>query len=111
MKFLHGPVAPPGPPASAAAETALVRTEDTDMSTSSYNVQAVVVTPETSLYGRELTQMLKRVAAHIFTTVFEWHERARQRRRLSEIDDRMLEDIGLSRADVSREVEKPFWML
>ena len=38
-----------------------------------------------------------------------WHERARQRRRLLELDDRMLKDIGVSRADAVREASKPFW--
>jgi uncharacterized protein YjiS (DUF1127 family) len=38
-----------------------------------------------------------------------WAERARQRRQLAELDDYMLRDIGLSRADVATEVGKPFW--
>lgn len=38
-----------------------------------------------------------------------WIERARQRRALFRLDDRMLKDIGLSRADVAREADKPFW--
>ncbi|MBX6321735.1 MAG: DUF1127 domain-containing protein [Rhodospirillaceae bacterium] len=36
-------------------------------------------------------------------------ERARQRHALQSLDDRMLKDIGLTRADVEREVRKPFW--
>ena len=38
-----------------------------------------------------------------------WRERARQRHALAELDDRMLKDIGLSQAEVSREIAKPFW--
>ena len=38
-----------------------------------------------------------------------WLERARQRRALQRLDDRMLKDIGLSRADVAHEADKPFW--
>jgi len=38
-----------------------------------------------------------------------WIERARQRRMLASLDERMLKDIGLSRLDVSREVDKAFW--
>jgi len=38
-----------------------------------------------------------------------WAERARQRRALLTLDDRMLADIGLTRADVRREYDKPFW--
>lgn len=38
-----------------------------------------------------------------------WQERARQRRQLLELDDRMLRDIGVSRYDAEREASKPFW--
>ncbi len=38
-----------------------------------------------------------------------WMERARTRRRLLTLDDRMLRDIGVSRADAWREGTKPFW--
>ena len=41
--------------------------------------------------------------------VLSWRERARQRRHLSELDDRMLRDIGVSRADVEHEMSLPFW--
>ena len=35
--------------------------------------------------------------------------RARQRRTLGELDDAMLKDIGLTRAEVEHECAKPFW--
>ena len=38
-----------------------------------------------------------------------WRERVQQRRALMTLDDRLLKDIGLSRADVWHEYEKPFW--
>lgn len=38
-----------------------------------------------------------------------WHERARQRHLLMELDDRMLKDMGISRADAYHEARKPFW--
>lgn len=43
--------------------------------------------------------------------MMEWLERSRQRRHLSALDDHMLSDIGLSRADVARECDKPFWQI
>lgn len=38
-----------------------------------------------------------------------WIERAYQRQQLAKLDDRMLKDIGVSRADASNEIAKPFW--
>jgi uncharacterized protein YjiS (DUF1127 family) len=38
-----------------------------------------------------------------------WVERARGRRALARLDDVGLKDLGISRADAWREVNKPFW--
>ncbi len=38
-----------------------------------------------------------------------WAYRIRQRRILSELDDLVLRDIGVSRMDAMRESIKPFW--
>jgi uncharacterized protein YjiS (DUF1127 family) len=38
-----------------------------------------------------------------------WHELARQRRALLALDDRMLKDIGISRAEAEGEACRPFW--
>ncbi|MEQ8964423.1 MAG: DUF1127 domain-containing protein [Azospirillaceae bacterium] len=38
-----------------------------------------------------------------------WQGRARMRRALGELDDRMLRDVGLTRLDVRAEAAKPFW--
>jgi uncharacterized protein YjiS (DUF1127 family) len=39
----------------------------------------------------------------------DWRERIRQRHTLARLDDRLLRDMGLTRADVEHEVSKPFW--
>jgi uncharacterized protein YjiS (DUF1127 family) len=44
--------------------------------------------------------------ADLFLT---WRERSRQRRQLQSLNDRMLRDLGLTRADVLAEGSKPFW--
>ena len=38
-----------------------------------------------------------------------WADRTRMRRHLARMDDRLLRDIGLSRLDAKREINKPFW--
>lgn len=38
-----------------------------------------------------------------------WQQRRSDRLRLQSMDDHMLRDIGLSRADVEAEATKPFW--
>ena len=43
------------------------------------------------------------------TTLRTWHRRARTRRHLLDLDDHLLADVGLDRADAAREVAKPFW--
>ena len=40
---------------------------------------------------------------------FRYGRRIRERRTLARLDDAMLRDIGISRADVELEVSKPFW--
>ena len=41
--------------------------------------------------------------------VLVWQERVSERRRLREMDDHLLKDMGLSRADAEREGSVPFW--
>ena len=50
-----------------------------------------------------LTRLLNRIAL--------WQERARSRRALQQLDDRMLRDVALSRSDVERECGKFFWQI
>ena len=38
-----------------------------------------------------------------------WQHRARDRQQLQSLSDRLLRDIGLTRADVFAEASKPFW--
>ena len=49
----------------------------------------------------------------IFTQLSEtlhvWRERQRARRELSQWTERDMHDVGISRADIARETEKPFW--
>ena len=42
-------------------------------------------------------------------TLREWRRRSRERAELAALDDRMLKDIGLTRADAEFLSNKPFW--
>jgi uncharacterized protein YjiS (DUF1127 family) len=57
------------------------------------------------LVGEALTAHLVRLDE----TIGRWQARARDRRMLGRLDERMLSDIGLSRYDVEGEARKPFW--
>jgi len=47
--------------------------------------------------------------APVVTQLFTWVQRARDRQALLRLDEHMLHDIGISRADVDYETSKPFW--
>jgi len=61
---------------------------------------------------RAMGWSIERVArrmAQLWSTLTMWSERRRQRTDLANMPDAMLKDIGITRADVWREVNKPFW--
>ena len=45
----------------------------------------------------------------VLGVVREWRRRARSRAAMATLGDRMLRDIGISRCDAWREINKPFW--
>ncbi|MDX6750888.1 DUF1127 domain-containing protein [Geminicoccaceae bacterium 1502E] len=51
----------------------------------------------------------KGIARELADLVLLWLERYRQRRDLAGLDDHLLKDIGISRADAWQESAKPFW--
>jgi uncharacterized protein YjiS (DUF1127 family) len=52
---------------------------------------------------------LQKLASVAVARLLLWHELARQRRTLRTLDDRMLKDIGITRAEAEREATRPFW--
>jgi uncharacterized protein YjiS (DUF1127 family) len=49
-------------------------------------------------------------AAHwVMATLREWGRRSREREQVSHMDERMLKDIGITRAEALRLSSKPFW--
>ncbi|HEY9567870.1 MAG TPA: DUF1127 domain-containing protein [Thalassobaculum sp.] len=55
------------------------------------------------------TSILEQILSAPFSVFATWGERLKQRAMLAEMDDRMLQDIGVSRAEAAVEAEKPFW--
>jgi uncharacterized protein YjiS (DUF1127 family) len=64
--------------------------------------------PHRGVDGHGLAAIL-RLAAHGLSSLSLMCGRSRQRRVLARLDDRMLNDIGYSRADALSEAAKPFW--
>lgn len=66
----------------------------------------------TSQRGLELPKVSVAMAAGVqwvVHNVLEWNERSRQRQALAELDDHLLEDIGISRTAANAEASKAFW--
>ena len=53
--------------------------------------------------------VVRRAANRAVGLVLTWQQRARERRNLATMDEYGLKDIGLSRVDIMREADKPFW--
>jgi uncharacterized protein YjiS (DUF1127 family) len=53
---------------------------------------------------------IRRVVIKCLQTLTIWHDRAEQRHALGELNEHMLKDIGVSRADAYKELRKPFWL-
>ncbi len=51
----------------------------------------------------------QRLAWRALEILLLWQDRATQRHALATLDDRLLEDMGLSRGVAAAEAAKPFW--
>lgn len=58
---------------------------------------------------RRVAPALAEAAMYQVATLCEWQRRAEMRDRLVRLDDNILDDIGLTRAEVEAEAAKPFW--
>jgi uncharacterized protein YjiS (DUF1127 family) len=54
-------------------------------------------------------QPITRLPAALRTRLALWHDRARSRRVLAQLDARGLADIGIDRGQAAWEAAKPFW--
>ena len=53
--------------------------------------------------------ILRAAGTRLLLALLQWQELAQQRRRLLAMDDHMLKDIGITRADAWHEGTRPFW--
>lgn len=53
---------------------------------------------------------IRRVMVKCLNSIVVWQDRAEQRQALSELNERMLKDIGVSNVDAYKEARKPFWL-
>ncbi len=53
--------------------------------------------------------LVRAAASRAFETLLLWQRRANERHALAHLDDRILRDLGLNRAEVAWESRKPFW--
>jgi uncharacterized protein YjiS (DUF1127 family) len=60
-------------------------------------------------HTKPVAEILLNAAVWLVLALLRWQELAQQRRRLLSLDDRMLKDIGLTRAEAMREGTRPFW--
>jgi uncharacterized protein YjiS (DUF1127 family) len=58
---------------------------------------------------RRLRDRLSLSPLSVLELLLGWCARAQESRMLLQLDERMLKDIGVTRADVAREAAKPFW--
>ena len=76
------------------------------------NTHSQSIRTPAALFSREQVEYsgrLVRVARGVFDRVYAWQERAHQRAHLASLDDRLLKDAGINRAQAAEEAAKPFW--
>jgi uncharacterized protein YjiS (DUF1127 family) len=76
--------------------TSILKTETQDLATSALERLAVYI---------------ESAPERLLKVLFVWQTRINDRRHLSKLDNRTLVDIGIDRADIDREAEKPFWQV
>jgi|JI10StandDraft_1071094.scaffolds.fasta_scaffold787288_2 uncharacterized protein YjiS (DUF1127 family) len=65
--------------------------------------------PGTAIRAQGRALSIRSIARNLMIRFLTWQDRARERRMLAHLDDRMLADVGLTRAQMQWETTKGFW--
>lgn len=68
---------------------------------------ARILSPLTAATRLPLTAVF---AVKVAALITQWDHRHRSRNALRTLDDYMLEDVGLTRAQAHKEAQRPFWL-
>ena len=72
-------------------------------------IMSVYVIRSATVRRTRRIHQLRLALFRVLKTLQTWHERSVQRDQLAHLNDRQLQDIGLSRSMIHQEIEKPFW--
>ena len=65
--------------------------------------------PRQPVRRNDAVRVVSDAGQHFVGTLREWRRRSHERAELAKLDDRMLRDIGLTRADAEFLSNRPFW--
>ena len=68
-----------------------------------------VTTDHVSVLPATLFRLQRLTGQNWLGIIAVWIERRRQRRALGDLDERLLDDVGITRAAAAHEIAKPFW--
>ena len=57
----------------------------------------------------EISGSVTRAVRKAFNLLYTWQDRAQERAHLASLEDHLLGDMGISRAQADHEAAKPFW--
>ena len=80
------------------------------MSVETLNISQCNVSIEQKIDHVPVMTRFSKLLVNVFETLQRRLDRQRSRQQLAKLDDRMLQDVGLNRADVEKEMDKSFWL-
>jgi uncharacterized protein YjiS (DUF1127 family) len=82
-----------------------VRTDDLEESLQMKSERGYAIVRAWSVPGNGFASLLRQA----WRQLRRWQQLAAERRQLASLSDAALKDLGISRADVYQEAERPFW--